>query len=61
MMAGTVDPIHHRSAKIWPSFREQIDPIGHGLSLRARQRRPPLDELVGDLDLPHLPSMNNYS
>jgi hypothetical protein len=28
-----VDPVHDRATEIRTSFREQVDPIGHGLSL----------------------------
>jgi len=60
-MTGTVDPIHHRTTEIQPPFCKEIDPVGHGLSLCVGQRRPPLDELIGDLDLPHPPGMSHHS
>jgi hypothetical protein len=37
-MTRTVEPVHRRTTEIRASFREQIDPIGHGLSLRVGQR-----------------------
>ena len=61
LMTRTVDPAHHRSTEIRATFRKQIDPVGHGLSLCVGQRRPPLDELIGDLDLPHPTSMSYCS
>jgi hypothetical protein len=56
-----VDPVHHRTTEIGPSLREQVDPIGHSLPLRVGQHRPPLDELIGDLDVPHPTVMSNDS
>jgi len=60
-----VDPVHHRTSQIRATFREQVDPIGHGLALRVGQRRPPVDELIGDLigdlDLPRRTSMSDDS
>ena len=48
-----MDPVDHGSAEIRAAFREQIHSIGHGLALWLGQGRPPLDELIRDLDLSH--------
>ena len=66
--AGTSRPAIYRR---WPDKESlvvdaiarlaQVDPVGHGRSLCVGQRRPPLDELIGDLDLPHPTTMSSHS
>jgi len=61
LMSQRVDAIDDRSTKIGATFCKHINSIRDGLSLVIGQRRPPLVELIGDLDLPHRPSMTLHS
>ncbi len=56
-----MDSVDDRTTEIWTSFREYIDSVGDRFLLLDGQRRPPIDELVGDLNLPHHPSMSYHS
>ena len=48
-----MDSVDDRTTEIWSSFREYVDSVGDRFLLFGGQCRPPVDELVGDLDLPH--------
>jgi hypothetical protein len=56
-----MDSVDERTPKIGPSFGEHVDPVGERFLLCDGQARPPVDEFVGDLDLPHLFSMSQSS
>jgi len=56
-----VDPIDDRSTEVGSSLGQQPNAVSDSFALRVRQGLPPLGELVGELDLPHPPSMSFYS
>jgi hypothetical protein len=56
-----MDPLDHWSTEIRAPLAEQLDPNRHRLPLLVVETTPPQQELVGDLDLPHQPSMTNTS
>jgi hypothetical protein len=53
-----MDSVDDRTTEIGPSFGEHVDSIGNCFLLLDGQCRPSVDELVGDLDLPHITSMS---
>jgi hypothetical protein len=53
-----MDSVDDWTTEIWSTFREYVDAVGDRFLLLDGQRRPPVDELVGDLDFPHRPSMS---
>jgi hypothetical protein len=61
VVPGSVDPVHDRPAQVGTALGEKIHTIRQGLLLVDGQPVPPLDELVGDLDLPHRHSMSYNS
>ncbi len=60
-MTGGADAVHHWSAEIRAALGQQVDPVGDRLLLVRRQTVPPVHELIGDLDFPDQPSMNDTS
>lgn len=52
-MPRRMDPFDRRPAKVRPSVGQQVDPHLEGGLLIGGELAPPLDELVGDLHLPH--------
>ena len=56
-----MDSVDDRTTEVWSSLGKHVDSIGDRLLLFDGQCRPPVDELVGDLDLPHLTSMSSHS
>jgi len=56
-----VDSIDDRPTKIRSTFDHEVNSIGDGFFLVVRQGRPPLVELIGDLDFLHPRSMTLYS
>lgn len=57
-MPRGMDSVDDRTAKVWSSLGKHVDSIGDCLLLFDGQRRPPVDELVGDLNLPHVTGMS---
>ena len=41
------------STEIRSAFCKHVDPVGDGFLLLDSQCRPPLKELIGDLNFPH--------
>lgn len=48
-----MDSVDDRTTEIGSSLGEHVDSIGNCFLLFDGQCRPPVDELVGDLDFPH--------
>lgn len=61
MVTRGLDPVDDRPAEIRSPLGEQVDSIGDRFLLVDGEASPPLDELIGDLDLSHQPSMSQYS
>ena len=47
-----MNPIDDGAAQIWSSLGKQVDAVSECFLLVGSQRAPPIDELVGDFDLP---------
>lgn len=59
-MTRPADPIDRRPTQVGSPTLEQIDSQPERGLLIDIERLPPVLELVGDLDLPHQPSMSTH-